>query len=418
MTLAPTAQAASAPTELEDIDHFQARVRSWLEKVLPRKQDWSGEGWGHGSDAVPVFNNYDSVSGRALMDAAAAWQQQKYDAGFAALTLPVEDGGRGLPTDYARVYAEIEAEYAVPQWDELLEVTVDLVGPTLAVHGTEEMKQRYVADLLSARVLACQLFSEPGAGSDLAALTTAAVRTDSGSWRINGQKVWSSGSQFADLGLLIARTDPANKHRGMTAFMVEMDTPGLEVRPIKQMTGGQSFNEIFFTDVEIPDTQRVGEIGEGWPVALTTLRFEREHAATLGGHGVSELFGKVSALAVRTGRDGDPLVRQRLGSLFQQVRSVQLVSQRVQESMRAGEAPGPEGSMGKLLWSQALLQISDLVTLILREDVIADSGEWGRYTWSQHLLGAPGFRIAGGSDEIQRTIVAERVLGLPREPRP
>ena len=284
MTSAVDVRDHAQATVPEDLDTFRARARAWLDGQLERRRDWSGDNWGIGSDAVPVFNNYDMDSGRLLMQAAAQWQQRRYDAGFAALSLPQADGGQGLSFDYERAYVELEADYATPTWDELIEVTVDLVGPTLAVHGSEDLKNKYLVSLLSARVLACQLFSEPGAGSDLAALTCSAARTETG-WRFNGQKIWSSGSQFADVGLLIARSDTSHKHRGMTAFLVSMDTPGIDVRPIRQMTGGQSFNEIFFTDVEVSDDQRVGEVGDGWSVALTTLRFEREHSAINGGRG-------------------------------------------------------------------------------------------------------------------------------------
>jgi alkylation response protein AidB-like acyl-CoA dehydrogenase len=418
MTSADTVSARAGSGPAEDLEAFTARARTWLDSELPRRREWS-DGWGAGSDAVPVFNNYDRVSGRLLMAAGAQWQQRKSDAGFAGITLSVADGGQGLTPEHDRAFFELEAQYETPQWDELLEVTIDLVAPTLAVHGSAELKAQYLRQLLAARLLACQLFSEPGAGSDLASLTCSAIRTATGSWVCNGQKVWNSGTQFADLGLLIARSEPAApKHRGLTAFLVPMDTPGLLIRPIRQMTGGESFNEVFLTDAEIPDAFRLGEPGDGWTVALTTLRFEREHSAMTGGQGLTELFGKVLALAAHEGRINDPLVRQGLGALYARVRMVQLIAVRVQESMTAGQAPGPEGSMGKLLWSQSLTQIGDLVTLILGDAVVVDRHRWGTYTWAQHILGAPGFRIAGGSDEIQRTIVAERVLGLPREPRP
>ena len=197
-----------------------------------------------------------------------------------------------------------------------------------------------------------------------------------------------------------------------------MDAPGVEVRPIRQMTGGESFNEVYLTDVFVGDDARLGAEGEGWTVTLTTLRFEREHSATLGGGGLAEVLEKVSALVAHEGKQDDPLVQVALGELYERVRMVQLIAVRVQESMELGEAPGPEGSMGKLLWSQVLTQIGDFLSDLLGPRLVADTGEWGTYAWAQHVLGAPGFRIAGGSDEIQRTIIGERVLGLPREPRP
>ena len=399
------------------LDEFRSRAHAWLQEQLPEKTGWSGAGWGVGSDAVPVFNVYDMESGRALMSAAAQWQKTKYDAGYAALCLPVEQGGQGLDLEFERAFVELESAFDVPLWDELLEVTIDLVAPTVAVHGTPEQRERWLRPLLSAEILCCQLFSEPGAGSDLAALTCSAVRKDDG-WLINGQKVWNSGAQFAELGLLIARTDREAKHRGLTAFVIPMDAPGVEVRPIRQMTGGESFNEVYLTDVFVGDDARLGAEGDGWGVTLTTLRFEREHSATLGGSGLAEVLEKVSALVAHEGKQDDPLVQVALGELYERVRMVQLIAVRVQESMELGEAPGPEGSMGKLLWSQVLTQIGDFLSDLLGPRLVADSGEWGTYAWAQHVLGAPGFRIAGGSDEIQRTIIGERVLGLPREPRP
>ncbi len=397
------------------VEEFKARALAWLEEQLPRRRGWTQAHWGHGSDAVPVFNNLPTEADmEALLRAGAAWQAARYDAGFAALTLPRELGGQGLTAEYVRAYHEAESQFDVPQWDEVLEVTIDLVAPTLANHARPDLLDRYLVPLLRAELLCSQLFSEPGAGSDLASLSTSAVRTEDG-WLINGQKIWSSGAQHADLGLLIARTDrDVPRHRGLTAFLVPLSTPGVEVRPIRQMTGGWSFCEVFLTDVLVPDDHRIGEPGEGWSVALTTLKFERENSALTGGEGLERKYQKVFALAEHQGRLDDPLVRQALGALYVQVRAVSLVAQRNQESLEGGLPPGPEGSLGKLMWSQALAQISDVLALILGPALIVDTGAWGTFTWSQHVLGAPGFRIAGGSDEIQRTIIAERVLGLPK----
>lgn len=413
VTAEPIVSTDTHPTVAE----FRRRAESWLREHLPPKPDWHGAGWGRGSDAVPVFNVYDGTTGRALMDAAAAWQQKKYAAGFGAISAPVELGGQGLDVEYERAYVEVEAGFDVPQWDELIEVTCDLVGPTIGVHGTTEQRERWLRPMLAAELLCCQLFSEPGAGSDLAALSCSAVRHGDG-WVVNGQKVWNSGTQFAELGLLIARTDTSAKHKGMTAFVIPMDAPGVEIRPIRQMTGGESFNEVWFTDAYFEDSCRLGAEGEGWTVALTTLRFEREHSAVMGGGGLADLIGKLGALVEHEARASDPVVQRAFGELYEKVRMVQLIAVRVQEAMEHGEAPGPEGSLGKLLWSQVLTEISDFVTELLGVRLIADHDEWGTYGWAQHVLGAPGFRIAGGSDEIQRTIIAERVLGLPREPRP
>jgi alkylation response protein AidB-like acyl-CoA dehydrogenase len=414
MTAVHDGEVAAGPLPVED---YRRRARAWLSAQVPEKTGWRGAGWGTGSDAVPVFNVYDDESGRALMAAGAAWQQTKYAAGYAAISLPADLGGQGLDFEYERAFIETEAEFETPVWDELLEVTIDLVGPTVAVHGTPEQRERWLKPMLAAEVLCCQLFSEPGAGSDLASLTCSAVRKDDG-WLVNGQKVWNSGAQFADLGMLIARTDLTAKHKGLTAFIVPMDLPGIEVRPIRQMTGGESFNEVYFTDVFVADRDRLGAEGEGWAVTLTTLRFEREHSAMNGGGGLGELLEKLVALVEHEGRQDDPLVGAALGRLYERVRMVQLIAVRVQEAMESGLTPGPEGSLGKLLWSQVLGEISEFLVDLLGVRLVADHGEWGSYAWAQHVLGAPGFRIAGGSDEIQRTIIAERVLGLPKEPKP
>jgi len=407
----------ATPAQPLALAEYRRKADEWLSAQLPKKSSWHGSGWGVGSDAVPVFNVYDQTSGRALMAAAAAWQQKKFAAGYAAISLPREFGGQGLDREYERTYLELEAGFETPQWDELLEVTVDLVAPTVAVHGTPAQRDRWLRPLLAADVLCCQLFSEPGAGSDLAAISSSAVRHGDG-WLLNGQKVWNSGAQFADLGLLIARTDRATKHKGLTAFVIPMDAAGVDVRPIRQMTGGESFNEVYLTDAYVDDSTRLGAVGDGWTVALTTLRFEREHSATMGGGTLADLLDKLSALVIHEQRAEEPTVRRELGSLYERVRMVELIAMRVQEAMERGEAPGPEASLGKLLWTQVLTQISDFVTDLLGSRVIADFRQWGTYSWAQHILGAPGFRIAGGSDEIQRTIIAERVLGLPREPKP
>ena len=294
-------------------------------------------------------------------------------------------------------------------------MTVELVAPTLHALGTDEQRERFVRPFLRADELCCQLFSEPGAGSDLAGLSTKAVRSGD-TWRINGQKVWSSGAQFSEWGLLIARSDrSAPKHKGMTAFMVPMDTPGVEVRPIRQMSGGSTFNEVFLSDVELPDSLRVGAEGDGWKVALTTLGFERNSSAGIvsaGGNSVD-----LARLVDRLGLSDDPLARRRLGDAAIYERAAALMVARYAERERAGAVPGVEGSIGKLVWTQNLKRVGDAAASFLGDRIVADTGEPDTFAWSEHLLGAPGYRIAGGSDEIQRNIIGERGLGLPREPR-
>jgi alkylation response protein AidB-like acyl-CoA dehydrogenase len=234
---------------------------------------------------------------------------------------------------------------------------------------------------------------------------------------VDGAKVWVSGAQFAGWGVLIARSDPdVPKHAGLTAFLLPMDSPGVEVRPIRQMSGGTSFNEVFFTGVRVPDSLRLGEVGGGWNVALTMLGFERAQSGAKTGVGGS--WAQLRTLAAWSGRTGDPAVRQRLARVYIHERLRELTRQRVEAAHQRGATPGPEGSLGKLLWTQGLTAIGEAAALLLGPALTADTGEWGTYAWAEHVLGAPGYRIAGGSDEMQRNIIAERALGLPKEPGP
>jgi alkylation response protein AidB-like acyl-CoA dehydrogenase len=280
--------------------------------------------------------------------------------------------------------------------------------------GTDEQKARLVQALLRGDELACQLFSEPSAGSDLAGLATRAVR-DGDAWVVNGQKVWSSGAQFAGWGELIARTDPdAPKHKGLTAFLLPMDTPGVDVRPLRQMSGGSSFCEVFLDDVRIPDALRLGEVGGGWAVTLATLGFERGHSGATADVGGG--FAQLLDTARRLDRTGDPDVRRVLARVWVAERLAAVAAQRDRETQLAGAEPGPLGSLRKLAWSQRLALVSEAAAVVLGPRLVADHGD-GTFRWTEHVLGAPGYRIAGGSDEIQRTIIGERLLGLPPEPR-
>ncbi|OUC78030.1 acyl-CoA dehydrogenase family protein [Gordonia lacunae] len=391
------------------LDEYETRARAWLDAELPVRAAQEHE------PNYAIFHNRTHDEERALIDAARAWQARRVDAGFGAITWGPDWGGPGLTAGHERVYVNLERGYQTPERHENVLVTVELVAPTLHALGTDEQRQRFVRPFLRADELCCQLFSEPGAGSDLAGLSTKAVRNGD-TWRINGQKVWSSGAQFSEWGLLIARSDrSAPKHKGMTAFMVPMNTPGVEVRPIRQMSGGSTFNEVFLSDVELPDSLRVGAEGDGWKVALTTLGFERNSSAGIvsaGGNSVD-----LARLVDRLGLSDDPLARQRLGDAAIYERAAALMVARYAERERAGAVPGVEGSIGKLVWTQNLKRVGDAAASFLGDRIVADTGEPDTFAWSEHLLGAPGYRIAGGSDEIQRNIIGERGLGLPREPR-
>lgn len=403
-----------------DVNEFRRDALAWLEATAERRHAMSDDvdgRWGVGDDSVAVFENLTEDEERERTTRISAWERRKFDAGFGAITWPVEFGGRGLTAEHERAFRAAESEFVTPGFNELFGVTMGLVAPTIALYGTPEQKARFIRPLLRTDMLACQLFSEPGAGSDLASLSCRAER-DGDTWVLNGQKVWTSGARVAQYGEAICRTDPgAPKHHGMTAFLVPLDAPGVEIRPIRQMTGGATFNEVFLSDVRVGDDLRLGAPGEGWKVALTTLGFER--GSTGSGHGgIGGAFRRLTALARHLDRSTDPVVRQELAISYTAQRLLGMLGDRARSAQKAGLPPGPEGSVGKLLWTHSLTHTGHVVSLLLGPRLVADTGEWGTYAWAEHLLGAPGYRIAGGSDEIQRNIIAERVLGLPREPKP
>jgi alkylation response protein AidB-like acyl-CoA dehydrogenase len=389
------------------VEEFVAAAELWLAgECAPAQHDRT-------ADDVAVFHSLPPEAERALIDESGEWQRRKYDAGYGAIAWPEDFGGAGLTPAHARAFAAAEARYATPADHELRRITVNLVAPTVRAWGTPEQHRRFVRSFLRCEEFACQLYSEPGAGSDLAGLGTRADAAGGG-WVVNGSKVWVSGAQFADWGFLLARTDPdAPKHAGITAFLVPMTADGIEIRPIRQLTGGESFNEVFFTDVQLPDGYRLGEPGQGWRVATSMLALERNQSGSRAGVGgsVEQLLG----LARRRGGLA-PAVRDQLVQVYLHERVRMLTRQRADERALRDEAPGPAGSLGKLLWVQGLLAIGEAATAVLGPELVADTGVQGAYAWSEHVLGAPGFRIAGGSDEIQRNILAERVLGLPAEP--
>ena len=402
------------------VEAFTRQAAAWLEEHgEPAPADFDDAvPSGEGEFSVAVFHALDFDEERELLEDAKRWQQLKAGAGYHAVTGSPEFGGLGLSKAHARAFAALERHYRVPPAHESFSVTTRLIAPTVELYGTPEQRERFVASFLAAEMLCCQLFSEPGAGSDLAALGCRAER-DGDEWVINGQKVWSSGAQFCEWGELIARSDvDVPKHKGMTAFLVPMDAPGVEVRPIKQMSGGTSFNEVFFDDCRIPDSLRLGPEGDGWSVALTTLGFERDHSDG-GGAGATRPGGtwpQLLATAHALGVADDPIVRQDLARVYIHTRTERLLNQRAADLARGG-TPGPEGSLGKLLWTEGMSLMSQVASRVLGASLIADTGQPRTWAWGEHVLGAPGYRIAGGSDEVQRNIIGERVLGLPAEPR-
>ncbi len=402
------------------VEEFSATAEAWLCDHRDRRPA-SGAAepvWGEGEFSVSVFHALERDQEAALLEEISAWVKTKAEQGYHAITWPTEYGGLGLSRSHGRAFARLEAQFVTPPGHETLGVTTGLIAPTIDVFGTDEQKERFMAPLLRTDYFACQLFSEPGAGSDLGALACRAER-DGDEWVVNGQKVWSSGAQFSEWGELIARTDPdVAKHKGQTAFMVPMDADGVEIRPIRQMSGGSSFNEVFFTDVRIPDSLRLGPVGEGWKVALTTLSFERDHSSSGSGGGsrVGGSWQQLLATARALGVAREPVIRHALIDVYLHSQIERYTMRRAADLARGGR-PGPEGSLGKLLWTEGMTRMSDAISLVLGARLTADSGEWGTYGWGEHVLGAPGYRIAGGSDEVQRNIIGERVLGLPGEPR-
>ncbi|MFF7468707.1 acyl-CoA dehydrogenase family protein [Streptomyces sp. NPDC008092] len=390
---------------------FRAEARNWLAGVA--KERAAHRDWGRGDDSVAVFENWTEAEERAHTDLIRRWERTRYDQGWGALDWPSEYGGRELPAHYEQLYQAEEAAFDVPRRTEVFPVTRRLVAPAVRVWGTDEQKRRWLRPMLRTDELACQLFSETEAGSDLAGVRTRAVREGDG-WVVRGHKVWTSGARVATWGVAVCRTDPdAPRHAGITVLLVRMDAPGVTVRPIRQMTGGSSFNEVYLDDVHVPDTDRLGPVGEGWRVTLTVLAAERLDSGGLGLDNAERALD----LARHLPRPLTGAERQQAADLYVRGLVQRLTGLRVTAALAAGREPGAEASVGKLHATATMRATTDLVQQLLGPRLAADTGEWGTFAWTEHLLGAPGYRIAGGSDEIQRNILAERVLRLPREPK-
>jgi alkylation response protein AidB-like acyl-CoA dehydrogenase len=395
---------------------FRAEAGEFLEANAPRRVEEKFE-WGKGSDKVSILEEKTAEQEAADLAAAKGWKATEFDAGFGWITGPEEYGGRALPSAFDRAYRDIVSGYAIPNQGPF-GIGLGMVAPTILAHAIPDVRERYLRPLYRGDIVACQLFSEPVAGSDLAGIQTRAER-DGDEWVLSGQKVWTSGAHYSDIGEIITRTSPDKpKHKGLTMFVVDMHAPGVDVRPLRQMTGGASFNEVFFDDVRVPDTHRLGDVDEGWTVALTTLMNERA-AIGGGGAGVGTFsFTRFVEMARHVGVDEDPIVRQRLADIFVRTNVARYTNLRAMAKIRAGQLPGPEMSIAKLALTQNMRLIADTLGSILGPKLVADSGEWGTYAWHEFVLGIPGMRIAGGTDEIMRNIVGERVLGLPKDPQP
>jgi acyl-CoA dehydrogenase len=394
---------------------FRADATAFLDANAERRVEEKFE-WGKGSDRVGLLEEKTPEQEAAEIADAKAWKAKEFDAGFGWITGPEEYGGQALTASHDRAYREVAAAYAIPS-QTIFGIGLGMVAPTILAHAIPEVSERYLRPMHRGDIVGCQLFSEPVAGSDLAGIQTKAVR-DGDEWLLTGQKVWTSGAHYSDIGEIITRTSPDKpKHKGLTMFVVDMKAPGVEVRPLRQMTGGASFNEVFFEDVRVHDSHRLGDVDEGWTVALTTLMNERA-AIGGGGAGVGSLsFTRFRELAIHLGADDDPVVRQRLADIYIRFAVARYTNQRAMAKVRAGQLPGPEMSIGKLVLTQNMQLAAQTLGELLGPRLVADTGEWGTYAWSELVCGIPGMRVAGGTDEIMRNIVGERVLGLPKEPR-
>jgi alkylation response protein AidB-like acyl-CoA dehydrogenase len=400
------------------LEEFRTEVLAFLEANAARRDDEEKKFvWGEGDDRVSLFEEKDAELELAQLRKAQAWRAKRYDAGLGWINGPRKYGGRELPHSYGRLYASLESRYQVPD-QTAFGIGLGMVAPTILDHGTDLVKDAYLSKMHRGDIVACQLFSEPGAGSDLAGLQTRADR-DGDEWVVTGQKVWTSGAQYSDIGEIICRTDPdLPKHKGLTGFVVDMKARGVDVRPLRQMTGGATFNEVFFNEVRVPDSHRLGDVNQGWSVALTTLMNERASIGAGGGGGGLGLANitRLIELTRHMGMASSPVHRQELARIYIGFQVAKYTTQRAMDKVKAGQLPGPELSIGKLALTQNMTAVAEFVASVLGPRMAADSGEWGTFSWSQFFLGTPGMRIAGGTDEVLRNIVGERVLGLPKEP--
>jgi alkylation response protein AidB-like acyl-CoA dehydrogenase len=386
---------------------FRERVRSWLEQSIPR--DWVRRATG--SSEVPRPEAYQLLR---------EWQRRLYDAGFIGLTWPKEYGGQGLTFVEEMI---LHQEMAFLKAPPILNVLgVGMAGPTIVAYGTEEQKRRYPARILSAEEIWCQGYSEPNAGSDLASLQTRAVR-DGDHWVINGQKVWTSLAHIADWMMLLARTDPdAPKHKGITYFLLDMKLPGVTVKPLRQITGDAEFNEVFFDNVRVHESQVLGGVNNGWPVGLTTLMYERlalgfglQLRLRIALDGLVDMARHVEKGGRPTTKDA--ILRQKIAQLWIETESLKYTGARAVTKLLRGELPGPEASAGKMVWVDVHQRLQELAMdiqgpyaqLVAGSDRAIENG-----VWQYSFLRSRANSIEGGTTEIQKNIIGERVLGLPK----
>jgi len=388
-----------SPREAE----FRAEARAWLEQHARLRTDES--------EKITVLSGFDD-SPDALAK-GKEWQHLLAESGWAAITWPSALGGRDAGPLEALVWAEELNRFELPT--NIFSIGIAMIGPTLIAHGTPEQQERYLRRMLEGSEVWCQLWSEPGAGSDLAGLSSKAVR-DGDHYVVTGQKVWTSGAHYSDFGLGLFRSDPtAPKHHGITALVVDMRSPGIDIRPLRQITGDSHFNEVFFDEVRVPVANRVGEEHEGWRVGRTTMMNERFAAGAMGA--ALGPYRALAHLAAEAGASSDPRTRQALARVYTLSLLFDLTTARVRTSLARGTIPGVEGSILKLAAAQVGTALTEVGCTVLGPAgtiTDGDGPEGGR--WPAALLGSIAMHIGGGTDEIQRNIIGEVVLGLPREP--
>ncbi len=344
-----------------------------------------------------------------------AWQCELDAGGWGAVTWPEAFGGRAFGPNEARIFREEQQRYAVRSGSQ--HTSIAMVGPTIIAHGTPDQHRRLIDPIRRGETLYCQLFSEPDAGSDLASLRTSAVR-DGDEWVVSGQKVWTSGAHWADKAILLARTDPdASRHAGITYFLIDMDQPGVEVRPIVQINRARHFNEVYLDEARVADADRLGPLGEGWKVARTTLGAER---AMIGSIRVDDRVDRLIAAARSAGRTHDPVLRQQLVDAYVRAAVLGFTSDRVLGALRTGGSIGPEASVMKLSLSTLFGRLGELAESVLGADgMLSGAHDDEAYGVLQDsFLSQWSVRIGGGTEQIQRNLIGEMVLGLPREPTP
>ena len=384
---------------------FRAKARSFLDANVERRQPGEPAGYRRGQD------------GPNFVADAREYQRKKYEAGLAGISWPADWGGQGGTTIQQVIFTQEESKYKTHAG--LFSIGLGMCMPTICTWGTQEQRDRYVPPALAAKEIWCQLFSEPAGGSDLGALRTRAVQ-DGGDWVINGQKIWTSGAHYADWGILVTRTNPdVPKHEGLTFFVLDMRTPGVDIRPIKQISGASHFNEVYFTDVRIPDSQRLGPVGAGWRVAITTLMNERFTVGDSVGPDFEELMEVARIVELEDGMAiDDSAVKEKLADFYVRSQGLRFTTFRSMTSLSKGQTPGPESSIGKLVTASKLQDVASYGL-----DLLGMGGaEMGQNVplagiFEEAMLYAPAMRIAGGTDEILRNIIAERVLGLPADMR-